>query len=92
MFISDADPTIPNNDSITGTYVGHPQGRLQSIYYQGYFGAPTLQEGHRLEQILELFDDGYGIQIASEDDNCSPPLHDALNWSTTDIVSVQCVN
>ena len=46
-FVSDADPTIPGNDSISGTYVGHPQGQLQS------FGAPTLQEGRRIEQIME---------------------------------------
>ena len=84
-FISDADPTIPSNDSISGTYVGHPQGQLQSIYYQGYFGAPILEEGHRIEQIMECFDDSYGFQIASEDDNCTPPLHNGLNWSTTDI-------
>ena len=84
-FISDADPTIPNNDCISGTYVGHPQGQLQSIYYHGYFGAPTLQEGHRIEQIMAPFDDIYGFQITSENDNCSPPVHDGLNWSTTNI-------
>lgn len=30
-------------------------------------------------------DVGYGFQIASEDDNCTPLLHNELNWSTTDI-------
>ena len=64
-FISDSDPTIPDNDSISGTYVGHPQGQLQSIYYQGYFGAPTVQEGHRIQQIVEPFDDSYGLRITS---------------------------
>ena len=84
-FISDADPTIPNNYSISGTYVGHPQGQLQTINYLGYFGAPTLQEGRTIEQIMEPLDDSYGFQITSEDDSYTPPLHDGLNWSTADI-------
>ena len=85
IILSDADPTIPNNDSIAGTYVGHPQGQLQSIYYLGYFGAPSLQEGHQMEQIMGSFDDSYAMQIVSEDEHCIPPLHNSLNWSTVDI-------
>ena len=81
-FISDVDPTIPNNDSISGSYVGHPQGQL---YYQGYFGAPNLQEGFSIEHIMEPFNDSYSYQIASEDDNYTPPLDDDINWSTTDV-------
>ena len=72
---------ISNHTSIAGTYVGHPQGQLQSIYL-GYFGAPSLQEGH---QIMGLFYDSYGMQIVNEDEHCIPPLHDSLNWSTVDI-------
>ena len=83
-FVSDSDPTIPSNDSISGTYVGHPQGQLQSLYYQGYFGAPTLQEGRRIQQIIEPLDT-YGFQIASEDEDCTPPPHNDLNWSIADI-------
>ena len=84
-FISDSDPTIPDNDSISGTYVGHPQGQLQLIYYLGYFGAPTLHEGYQMQEIMESFDDSYGMQIASENECCNEPLHDSLNWSTIDI-------
>ena len=62
-FLSDNDPILPNNDSISGTYIGHPQGKLQAIYYQGYFGAQNLEEGHRMQKIMESF----GLQIASED-------------------------
>ena len=84
-FVSNADPTIPNNDSIAGTYIGHPKGQLQTINYVGYFGAPTSQEGYEMQHIIEPLDDGYGFQIASEDDNPSELLHDNLNWSTIDI-------
>ena len=59
--------------------------QFPTINYLGYFGAPTLQEGHRIEQIMEPLDDSYGFQITSEDDSCTPPLHDGLNWSTADI-------
>ena len=38
-----------------------------------------------MQQIMESFDDGYGMQIASEDDCCIPCLHESLNWSTVDI-------
>ena len=34
---------------------------------------------------MEPLDDSYGFQITSEDDSCSPPLHDGLNWSTANI-------
>ena len=84
-FISDTDPTIPSNDSISGTYVGHPQGQLQSIYYLGFFGAPTLQEGQQMQQIMQSFDDDYGMQIASENDHCIPHVHDSMNWSIVNI-------
>ena len=47
-FVSNANPIIPKNDSIAGTYVGHPKGQLQSINYMDYFGAPTSQEGYEI--------------------------------------------
>lgn len=49
-FLSGNDPTLPNNDSITGMYVGHPQGKLQAIYYRDYFGAQNLEEGHKMQK------------------------------------------
>ena len=82
-FISDTDPTMPSWDSISGTYVGHPQGQFHSIYYQVYFGVPSFQ-GHRIQQIIKPLD-CYGFQIASEDDSYAPPMDDVSNWSTTDI-------
>ena len=84
-FISDNNPTLPNNDSISGMYVGHPQGKLQAIYYRGYFGAQNLEEGHKMQEIMESFDDGYGLQIASEDDCYIPHFDETSNWSTVDI-------
>ena len=87
-FISYADPTIPSNDTISGTYVGHPQGQLQSIFYQGHFGAPTLEEGHRIREIMQPYalEDSYGFQnLFVCEDNCTAPLHDDHNWSTIDM-------
>ena len=88
-FISYADPTIPSNDTISGTYVRHPQGQLQSIFYQDHFGAPTLEEGHRIQKIMQPYalEDSYGFQnlFVCEDDNCTAPLHDDHNWSTIDV-------
>ena len=40
-FISDADPTTPNNDSIAGIYVPRP-----APVHLLFFGAPSLHEGH----------------------------------------------
>ena len=37
-----------------------------------------------MQHILEPLDDGYGFQIASEEDHTNQPLHDDLNWSTVD--------
>ena len=85
IFISESDPSIPNTDTICGRYVGHIQGHLESIYYLGYFGSQTPQQGHILQQILIPFDDEYGLQITSENDYCFPLLPDRLNWSTVDI-------
>ena len=82
-FISDSDPTVPDNDSISGIYVGHPHGQLQLIYYLGYFGGPTLHECHQMQEIMESFDDSYGMQIANENECYNEPLHDSSNWSTT---------
>ena len=86
-FISYADPTIPSNDTISGTYVGHLQGQLQSIFYHGHFGAPTLEEGHGTIYALE---DSYGFQtlIVCEDDNCTAPLHDDRLCSVCDLAVV----
>ena len=55
---------ISNDTIICGTYARHPQGQLQSIYYHGHFGAPILQEGHRIQQIMEPYalDNSYGFQ------------------------------
>ena len=86
--ISANDPTLP---SISGTYVGYPQEKLQSIYYRLYFGTPTLQEGHEMQQIMDRFDDGYGLHIASEDDCYIPHVHESLNWSTVDVDAPYCL-
>lgn len=83
-FISDTDSTMPSYDSISGTYVRHSQGQLHSIYYRGHFGAPSFQEGHRIQQLIKLLD-CCGFQIASEDDSYAPPIDNVSNWSTTDI-------
>ena len=66
-------------------YVGYPQGKLQAIYYRGYFGTQNLEEGHKMQEIMESFDDGYGLQIASEDDCYNPHFDETSNWSTVDI-------
>ena len=71
--------------ALCGRHVGHPQGQLQSIYYIGYFGAQTAQQGHILQEILMPFDDEYGLQITNENDYNFPFLCDRLNWSTVDI-------
>ena len=65
----------PNNDFISGKYVGYPQGQLQSIYYLGHFGAPSLHEEQQMQQIMASFDDSYGMKIVPEDDCCIEPLH-----------------
>ena len=84
-FISECDPSIPSTDTICGRYVGHIRGQLQSIYYLGYFGGHTPQQGHILQQILTPFDDEYGLQVTSESDYCFPLLSDRYNWNTVDI-------
>ena len=84
-FISEQDPTIPNNDSICGRYVGHIQGQLQLIYYIGQYGALNPLQSNSLEDILTPFDDEYGLQIAHESDYHFPLLPDRLNWNTVDI-------
>lgn len=99
-FISHTDPTIPSNDTICGTYVGHPQGQLQSIYYHGHFGAPTLQEGDRIQQIIQPYtlDDSYGLKIQLYHVRTTTALNlymmtvtgAQLIWMLR-IISVQCV-
>ena len=84
-FVSECDPSLPNTDTICGRYIGHPQGQLQSIYYLGYFGGQTQEQGHTLQSILMSFDDEYGLQITNETDYSFPLLSDRLNWSTVDI-------
>ena len=84
-FISEQDPSIPNNDTICGRYVGHIQGQLRSIYYIGQYGALNPLQSNTLQDILTPFDDEYGLQIASESDYHFPLLSDRLNWNTVDI-------
>ena len=85
-FIPSYDESTPDSDTICGRYVGHQQGHLQSIYYTGYFGTETVQQGLRLRQILMYFDNEYcSFQITSEGDLSLPLLPESLNWGTVDI-------
>ena len=68
-----------------------PKDSSNKFIIKVIFGAPSLQEGRRIEQLMEPLDDSYGFQTASEDDNFIPPLHDGLNWSNTNINAPYCL-
>ena len=84
-FIPSYDPADLEPDMICGTHVGHIRGHLCQIYYLGFYGACTRNQGDQMHDILNMYDDPmYGAFICPED-TPSRLLNDKSNWSSVDL-------
>lgn len=92
-FMPSHDDSTGDCSEVCGTFVGHIRGHLNQIHYLGFYGASNLQQGQKMYELLNVYDDYYGININQEGFTVTL-LNDHDNWSTVDLDApyTRCTN
>ena len=92
-FLPSYDDATGDCSMVCGTYVGHIRGQLAEIHYLGFYGANTPQQQKSMCQLLNTYDDYYGVSINQEGFTYAS-LSDRDNWSTVDLDApyTRCTN